>query len=80
MPCHNDTQHFMINSGNEIPQGKPEKSAAKSMRSQPSFQSNDSDFFGLKPPVTTPTRMSRRSSAGTLVYQNEELDRRPRVN
>ena len=80
MPCQEDKNDFMINSGNEVPQGKPEESVAKSMQSQPSFQSNDSDFSGLKPPVTTPTRMSRRSSVGTLVYKNEELDCRSRVN
>lgn len=78
MPCQEDRNYVVINSGNEVPQGKTEESAAQSMSSHPSFQSTDSDFSGLKPPVSTPTRMSRRSS---LVCENEELDhRRPRVN
>ena len=42
-------------SEDEDPRGRLEKAAGKSMSSQPSFQSIDSNFSGTKPPVTTPT-------------------------
>ena len=77
MPCQEDRNDVVISSVNEVPLDKTEESAAQYMSSQPSCRSTDSDFSGLKPPVSTPTRMSRRSS---LVCENEELDRRPRGN
>ena len=64
----------------EDPRGKLEKAAGKSMPSQPSFQSIDSNFSGTKPPVTTPNRMSRGSSVRTLVYENRKGNKSVNLN
>ena len=75
LPSPSDGSEDDATSDIEDPRGRLEKAAGKSMPSQPSFQSIDSNFSGTKPPVTSPNRMSRGSSVGTLVYENRKGDK-----
>ncbi|XP_068726351.1 uncharacterized protein [Montipora capricornis] len=75
LPSPSDGSEDDATSDIEDPRGRLEKAAGKSMPSQPSFQSIDSNFSGTKPPVTTPNRRSRGSSVRTLVYENRKGDK-----
>ena len=80
LPSPSDGREDDASSDIEDPRGRLEKTAGKSMPSQPSFQSIDSNFSGTKPPVTTPNRVSRGSSVRTLVYENRRGDNSVNVN
>ncbi|XP_068675478.1 uncharacterized protein [Montipora foliosa] len=80
LPSPSDGSEDDATSDIEDPRGRLEKAAGKSMPSQPSFQSIDSNFSGTKPPVTTPNRMSRGSSIRTLLYENRKGDKSVNLN